>query len=391
MVRRIFVLLMASALLSFMPATPLARAIEQTKLDAMLTDSLVFIGMTYRGWVRVEDRELAGALKSIGEPAFQGPFEVGGTCTGFVVDPSGYIATAGHCVNPLGRDIVDAFRLRLAEHLLDTHGLSAERAKQVLKWATQREWVVEGKDRGAPPDRTVTVVQPLAPGRVINNLTTVEVVAFQNFTEGDNALLKINGMPPLKSLVVADAVPKPGKQVTSAGFPGVMTDQLDPTRLPQPSFKTGTVSSVQPIAGGGERTEISAAMASGMSGGPTVDNDTGQVLGVNSYSVVGESGVEQNFNMITDTPALRAFLQQHGVHLAQPAAKKAFPWIWVIVGVVAAAVVAGLMAAWLWLRRRGRRQPPQGPNQPQAAQVGTQPPGGGGGQTSASPGIGDRP
>ncbi|MBS4726908.1 hypothetical protein MSM1_00490 [Mycobacterium sp. SM1] len=68
---------------------------------------------------------------------------------------------------------------------------------------------------------------------------------------------------------------------------------------------------MQPVAGGGQRTEISATMPGGMSGGPTVDNATGQVLGVNSYSLVGEEGVEQNFNMITDTSAPRAFLQNH--------------------------------------------------------------------------------
>ncbi len=386
MVRRLLVLLTTSALFSFIPATPVAGAIERTKLDAMVTDSLIWISTAYRGWVAVEDPKLADALNGIGESAYQGPFEADFTCTGFVVDPAGYIATAGHCVDPTDSEIQDALREKMALHLHNDHGLPLDVCEAVYNQACRAEWGVEGQHRGTPPDRQVQIIQPISPSRVITNPTTVEVVAFQKFEQGDNALLKVNGMPALKPLVVADAVPKPGTEITSAGFPGAMTDQVDLSRLPQPSFKTGTVSSVQPVGGGGERIEISAGMSGGMSGGPTVDNETGQVLGVNSYSVVGQGGVQQNFNMITDTPALRAFLQQNGVHLAQPAApKKAFPWVWVIIGVVVAAAVAALIVVLLWLpKRRGRRA--QGPGQPQPAQVGPESPGGGGGQAPPNPG-----
>ena len=392
MVRRIFVVFMASALLNFVPATPSARAIEQTKLNAMVTDSLVFISMVFTGWVRVEDPDLEDDLHAIGEPTYQGPFELGSTCSGFVVDPAGHIATAGHCVDPAGTMTVDAFRQAMALRLHEVHGLPPDVTAHLNSQASEEEWAVEGQRPGTPPDRHVEVIQPLGPGRVIDTETTVEVVGFQKFepvNEGDNAVLKINGMPPLKPLVVADTVPKPGRAVTSAGFPGIILDHLDPTRLPQPSFKTGTVSSVQPVKGGGQQIEISAAMPSGMSGGPTVDNETGQVLGVNSYGLA-PPGVppqaEQNINMITDTSALRAFLLKQGVHLAQPAPEKAFPWIWVIVGVLIAAVVAALTAVLLWLRRRrGRRQPPQDPLLPPAGPDAffyhkRQSPSGGGGQ-----------
>lgn len=378
MFRRIFVVFVASALLSFLPATPLARAIEQTKLNAMVTDSLVFISIDFTGWVRVEDPKLADALKSIGEPTRQGPFEAGLACSGFVVGPEGYIGTAGHCVDPAGFMVTDQFHQQMAQHLHEVHGLPPNVAEQVNSPVSQHEWAVEGQRPGSPPGVHVEVIQPVSPGRVINTPTTVQLVGFQKnepVDEGDNAVLKINGMAPLKPLVVADTVPKPGRAVTSAGFPGVMVDHVGPTGLPQPSFKTGTVSSVQTVPGGGQRVEISAAMSGGMSGGPTVDNETGQVLGVNSYGLVDQGGVvEQNFNMITDASALRAFLLKHGVQLAQPAPNKAFPWIWVIVGAV---VVAALTVLLLLLRRpRGRRQPPQGTVQPEPAQGGPQPPGG---------------
>jgi hypothetical protein len=141
-------------------------------------------------------------------------------------------------------------------------------------------------------------------------------------------------------------------------------DVIDPSRLQQPSFKSGTASSQQVKPSGAQSTEINADVSPGMSGGPTVDNNTAEVLGINSYGLHGES---QAFNFITDAPTLRTFLQKNGVHLAElpaPAAKSS-PW-GIILAVVGVVVLAALILVYVLLQRKKR-----GPQQPQFAGVGS--------------------
>ena len=114
---------------------------------------------------------------------------------------------------------------------------------------------------------------------------------------------------------------------------------MDKDRMPQPSFKTGRASSQQVRANGTPVTEVSADIARGMSGGPTIDSN-GEVLGVNSMGFDGEVT-----NFITDAPTLRAFLEQNGVDLAEaPAPEKSFPWMWI--GVAVAVAVVAVVVLW---------------------------------------------
>ena len=116
-------------------------------------------------------------------------------------------------------------------------------------------------------------------------------------------------------------------------------------------------------------------MSPGMSGGPTVDNDTGEVLGVNSEGIVVQGTASEGtvsgklaFNFITDTAVLRNFLHKNGINLGPV---KSFPWVWVVVGVVTAAVVATLVVLLALLGRRKGRRPQAsiqgGPQPPQQA------------------------
>ena len=105
---------------------------------------------------------------------------------------------------------------------------------------------------------------------------------------------------------------------------------------------------------GAARTEISAAISGGMSGGPPVDNTTGQVVGLNDFSLSGEN---QPFNFVTDAAALRAFLVKNSVQLVTPAAPaKPFPWLWVGIGGGLAAVLLVVAPVLLVLRRRAKRR-----------------------------------
>jgi hypothetical protein len=141
--------------------------------------------------------------------------------------------------------------------------------------------------------------------------------------------------------------------VTSIGFPGELRQVADQSQIARASFKTGSVSSRQVTPQGATKIEVSAPIGPGMSGGPTVNRD-GQVVGVNSSGLRDEA----NFNFITDTPDLRAFLVSHDVVLAQSSAPQAaMGALWYAIGGVVVLIPA-LGATTLWMIRRRRHPQP---------------------------------
>ncbi len=282
------VLVAAPASASAAPAAPASPSGIGGPGDA--EKSIVFVGVEWTGYVEFPTTD--------GGWAWSEPVEVQSGCTGWFASDEGHIVTAGHCLDP--QEIEGAV---LREFLDRNDAADLEESAQ--------SWRVEGLEEGAPPDRTdVWVVQPSAvQGAVIDDPLTVQVLDHLPLADGDLALLKANGLQePTSPLTLASDAPAIGDEVTAIGYPGSVMSVSDPTRL-RASFKSGTVSSVQVTENGVAGTEINAQVSAGMSGGPTIDA-SGQVLGVNSFGILGE---EQSFNFITDTSALRSYLGQHGV------------------------------------------------------------------------------
>lgn len=334
----------------------------QIKLNEHVRGSLVYVQTTYRGHVLVP----AEAMQS-GKPLRSEETTATFTCSGFVVDPSGFVTTAGHCVDPEGSEVLESLRENFVVDSVIAGMLDRTAAESFLSTANEEQWEVEGYQRGSKPDREVVLIQPDSANRVLDRQVTAQVVDFENFMDGDNALLKVVVRKPMQALVVAEEAPKPGQSLTSVGWPGSVAGSVDPSRLPEPSFKSGTASSTQVKPSGAQSTEVNADISGGMSGGPTVDNDTGEVLGVNSYGIVGET---QAFNFITDASDLRAFLSKNGVHLTQSVApaQKSFPW-GVIVAILVFLAVVALLVVIVQRRRTGVTQaaaPQPEPLQPPA-------------------------
>ncbi|MBD0323432.1 MAG: trypsin-like peptidase domain-containing protein, partial [Aldersonia sp.] len=337
--------LAAAGLALISPAV--ASAEDTTTVNDDVKASVVQIYAEWTGYVQVPpDAEDP-------QGTWLGPTTVSSSCSGFFVDTTGFIATAGHCVDPDGKNVKEAMRAQALADLAEQGGLTQSEVEIATEVANMQQWTVEGKDNGAPIERRVEVIQaPNTEGAVVDTWTTAQVVTFQKFEDGDNALLKLSGVPEAKPLVVSDAAPKDGQDVTSVGFPANVAQATDMTRVQQPSFKSGTASSQQVSETGVAGTEINADLSGGMSGGPTVDSDTGEVLGVNSYLLT--QGSEQNFNFITNTPALRAFLASNGVQLAEAPAPESETPIVRYSGIAAGAVA--VIAAITALIFRGRRR-----------------------------------
>ena len=265
------------------------------------------------------------------------------TCSGWYVSKTAEIVTAGHCVDPAyGREVV------LEEFLKENNATS-------LLADARANWHVEGATQGSPLDRSVQATQPKGvEGATITSLTTVQVVDFEPTYDGDVALLQVPNMttqtPPLR---VADAAPQIGEPVTSIGFPGGLRAVADQSQIARVSFKTGSVSSHQVTPQGVAKIEVSAALTSGMSGGPTVNGD-GQVVGVNSSALRDAA----NFNFITDTADLRTFLAAHDVVLTQSSGLQAGTGVlWYAIG-GGVVLISVLGATTLWLIRWRRQLEP---------------------------------
>jgi hypothetical protein len=141
------------------------------------------------------------------------------------------------------------------------------------------------------------------------NTAPARVVSFKPFKQGDAALLKIEAQN-LTPLLFADSADiSTGTEVVSVGYPASVGSVSD-ANLSDPSFKSGTVSSIRTIENGLLPVyEVSSALSGGMSGGPTVDLN-GDVIGVNSYSPRGEA---QQFNFIQPIQSLRELMADAGV------------------------------------------------------------------------------
>jgi serine protease Do len=234
-----------------------------------------------------------------------------GSCSGFFVNPDGYFASAGHCVeyDPAVKDqiIEQAVEWSYQNEPWWPADWSLEDAKLVAaQYFKVRS--AESPDRNRP-DRHVAA----AYGVDIGGLPTgkalpARLLGYRASQRGDVALLKLEAedVPVLKLAPEADI--EVGTGIVSIGYPGSVDLVTDVSF--DPSFKEGSVSSKRTIGDGlVEVYEVSAAVSNGMSGGPTVDR-RGRVVGVNSFGIVGET---QPFNFVTPAAEVTQLMRDKGV------------------------------------------------------------------------------
>lgn len=226
------------------------------------------------------------------------------SCTGYAVTSDGYIATAGHCVDPNGADVAAAFEeAAVAWEIKHDYYLPKYSASEI---SANVDYFVDGTEKLGEPD--VEVTAQLSSTVSGGETYTADVIDYTSFEHSDAALVKISATN-LQALPLSeDEDLGIGTEVVSIGFAGSV-DQA--TGVDQKaSYKEGSISS-QPTtnAEGASSYEISAAMSGGMSGGPTVNLD-GEVIGFNSFGVSGET---QQFNFIRPASAMAKLMKKAGV------------------------------------------------------------------------------
>jgi serine protease Do len=230
------------------------------------------------------------------------PVKMSFRCTGFVVNPAGYVATAGHCVDPGAEgargDIIKAIAQQDAQH-------DATIDPDKLFNFGMANWKVEGAVGGSPIDQGFAVLRGGANGDKPQSFPA-RVVDFRPVSQGDVALLKVEASDMASSELATDTDVEVGQQIISVGYPG-STDKVTDESM-DPDNKDGTVSAKK-TAGSVPVYETNAALSGGMSGGPTVGLD-GRVVGINSRGPAGET---QAFNFIAPAAGLAELLNRNGV------------------------------------------------------------------------------
>jgi V8-like Glu-specific endopeptidase len=289
-----FKALCAAALLLVLPAVPAAAqpSSPEELAAAVARPAIVFITVTWHGWVR--DKETGEVFGG------NAGYEVKVSCTGVVINPDGYVATASHCVHtgPLGGSglLFDAAIGDLAKA-----GRIGDPAKARKSFADRT--TAEGKVADRPADRQIQVERIVTEGK--RDIAPATVVDLAAPDDGDVAILKIP-RDRLPALQLRSDSPPVGTPVLAIGYPGSADAAADPNL--EPSNKNGQISSHRTLH---EHPfyEFSAAATHGMSGGPLVDMQ-GHIVGLISQGAPGET---QSFNFATATSTLTNLLAGKGI------------------------------------------------------------------------------
>lgn len=231
------------------------------------------------------------------------PFLATWDCTAFVVNPDGWVATAGHCVDPASATELILKRAATEYRNQFPDAPEARDPAATLEWL-QKNATVEGEGAGQGPHVSFAVLS--GTGTRISAKLPAGVVDFRPLGQGDVAILKVAKHNLPSAQLGTDADVTIGTSVLTVGFPASTQTLTGPSL--DPTYKSGKVSK-KSMVGPSPVYEVDAAMSEGMSGGPAIALN-GKVIGVNSFAPAGET---QAFNFIAAADSLAALLAAKGV------------------------------------------------------------------------------
>ena len=163
---------------------------------------------------------------------------------------------------------------------------------------------------------TVAVHPPVqVAGAFVPKPLPATVIRSTGAGDTDIGILKVDAKHlPSAPLAASIAHVEPGMPTAALGYRGAARSL--PTGLTEPTKAYGQVSNVRPGAlGSGTQIEVDNSAGPGMSGGPVVDAQ-GKVIGLTSYSLLGDDGTaEQGYIRTVDD--IRAALKAAGVEAGQ--------------------------------------------------------------------------
>jgi S1-C subfamily serine protease len=274
---------------------------DPEKIDPYVSPSVVFLVTLWDA--RIYDTDFDEFVRAK-------TFVTGSRCTGFVVNPDGYIGTAGHCVR-YDEDIKFQLLSDAVDWTFDTDYWQAGTSRDAVIEHAAKYWklVDDDDDFVSKPTEHVTASwEATVSGIDVSDGKPAQVIASQKLFAGDSALLKVDSTG-LNALPLGNVEEQStGTSIACIGFPG----NVDTVTVPdyKPSVKTGSISSYSTVAGGLVSVyEIDANISGGMSGGPTT-NLAGEVIGVNSFTPYED---ESGFTFVQSVDRMKELMGGAGV------------------------------------------------------------------------------
>lgn len=296
------------------------------RISLLAKPAVVRLGMQVTGVVRypglrfAEDKDGNIVLVTTGEVA-EDEITSGWTCSGFIINPSGYIVTNAHCVDTsvenvnnyvwaqFSATLFNTLQNRFPEASVTRLGQAAidDFHSQILDFIAEKGVIDK-------PTYWFTVFDPnRAEGTIqefiVKGLQAEIKKVGQPYPQPgkDVAIIKIE-KDNLTTVKLGDSQDvKPGSRVFVMGFPAVA--DLNEAGYLEPSFTAGVVSAVKKSSEGDYNViQIDAAISGGNSGGP-VFNEKGEVIGIATFGATETQG----FNWILPIELAKEFIQEINV------------------------------------------------------------------------------
>ena len=256
---------------------------QTDQLQAVVQPSIVYESITWKGFVWDVDNH-----KYIGKNNNAKQFTVKMQCTGYVVNPEGWIATAGHCVDTRDgkKAVIETAAQWAVANGFYVFGTTVDSLIQNQHYRVNT-FDDDDKLKRNTVDRTVVASWGAAVSGVdIEKSKPAFVRAFHKHEDGDAALLKVDETD-LNAIKLGNSENVSiNDDVVAIGYPAIIDSYTDADLTP--TFDPGTITSRKTVADGLLPVlQMSAQLSGGMSGGPTVTPD-GTVIGTNVSHFPGE-------------------------------------------------------------------------------------------------------
>ena len=269
-------------------ALPIQTA--QSRASEMISPATVFVQIDWNAQVVLNDGSIIPVTWSMG-------------CTGFVVNPEGYIVTAGHCVDDGREGAQHDAVLNVVQKVVDSGRWSAAEGKAILNEVDLGQYplTVKGTLADSRPDRDVHVSvgggKAQSNGDVGKTGLSARVLDFRPSSAGDVALLKVEASNlPVATLAPTDSI-QVGQPVLAVGYPLDLAANAKNTEIALTN-RSGVINSLDTQGehgSGGLYYETSTTLNQGMSGGPVINLDGG-VVGLASWA--STTNTSQNYFIV---------------------------------------------------------------------------------------------
>lgn len=250
--------------------------------------------------------------------------------TGFIVTPDGYMVTNAHVVNTDEEELYVSFAMTsLESYATQAADDFAADMRRFGYEMSQEEW----------DSIASAIYRILAQSMSIDNLQTSYQCFIGNVTPGsdvsakgegldlrkmgepipgkDVAILKMEGSN-LPTVALGDDIKlKTGDRVYAMGYPAVATlsETLNVAQaIQEPTLTQGIISARKEMAGGWSILQTDAAIHGGNSGGPLF-NESGEVVGINTFGMIDASsgGQVAGMNFAVPISIAKQFLNEINV------------------------------------------------------------------------------